>query len=149
MADKETEIAHLIMAAPDVGQDDFDKQFKDELAALSENVTVYVSSNDTALLISGFINDGKRLGRQKLKHEQMEEAKDMLYLKSLAPDKVNLIDVTPINSASYKHGYYLESPEFYDDFYLRLFDAGPKVNRKLYLFKCENNVDYWVMESGR
>ena len=148
LADNETEIAHLIMAAPDVGQDDFDKQFKDELSALSEKVTVYVSSNDTALLISGIINDSARLGRQDVKHEQMDEAKDMLYLKSLAPDKVNLIDVTPINDASYKHGYYLESPEFYDDFYLRLFDAGPKVNRRLYLFKCENNVDYWVMESG-
>lgn len=149
LADKETEITHLIMAAPDVGVNEFDKEFKKEVSALASKVTVYLSSNDTALLISGIINKEKRLGRLSIKHEQLEEAKEMLYLKSLEPHRVDLIDVTPINNASYKHGYYLEAPEFYDDFYLRIFGAESKVNRKLYLFKCENNMDYWVMESGK
>jgi hypothetical protein len=57
--------------------------------------------------------------------------------------------VTPINRSSFKHGYYLESPDFYDDFYLRVFDKEPNVNRRLYLLKYKNNVDYWVMQSGR
>jgi hypothetical protein len=100
--------------------------------------------------MSGFLNNERRLGRQRLKEmEGTAEAKEILYLKSLEPDKITLIDVTPINRSSFKHGYYLESPDFYDDFYLRVFDKEPNVNRRLYLLKYKNNVDYWVMQSGR
>ncbi|MFH1189918.1 MAG: alpha/beta hydrolase [Candidatus Omnitrophota bacterium] len=148
-ADAELEIDHIVFAAPDVGQEEFDDQFKTELAALSKRLTTYVSSNDEALLMSAFITGKQRLGRQRTKeHDQMEEAKDMLYLKSLSPDKITLIDVTPVNKASYGHGYYLESPEFYDDFYMRILDKEPNVNRRLYLLKYKNNTDYWVLQGG-
>ena len=151
-ADPEEEIDHVVFAAPDVGQEEFDEQFKKELEALSRKLTTYVSSNDDALLMSAFITGDRRLGRQrppKLKeHEQMEEAKDILYLKSLSPDKITLIDVTPINKASYGHGYYLESPEFYDDAYMRILDKEPNVNRRLYLLKFKGNTDYWILQGG-
>ena len=52
----------------------------------------------------------------------------------------------PVNRASFRHGYYLESPEFYDDFYMRIFDAQTNVNRRLYLLKCQDGADYWVMQ---
>jgi len=150
MADADYEIAHVILAAPDVGSEEFEAEFKNELAALAEKVTVYVSSNDTALLMSGFINMDKRLGRQKVReYEQTEEAKDLLYLKSLNPEKITLIDVTPINKSSYSHGYYLEDPEFFDDVYTRFFDKEPNVSRRLYLTKYKDNVDYWVMQSEK
>lgn len=148
-ADDEMEIDHVVFAAPDVGQEEFDDQFKKELSVLSKKLTTYVSSNDDALLMSAFITGKERLGRQRSKeHEQMEEGKDMLYLKSLSPDKITLIDVTPINKASYGHGYYLESPEFYDDFYMRILDKEPNVNRRLYLLKYKENTDYWVLQGG-
>lgn len=150
MADKDREIAHVIFAAPDVGKEEFESEFRDEIAALAEKVTVYVSSNDTALLMSGFINMDERLGRQKIsEYEQTEEAKDLLYLKSLDPEKITLIDVTPINKSSYSHGYYLEDPEFFDDVYTRFFDKEPNVSRRLYLLKYKDNVDYWVMQAGK
>lgn len=151
LKDAESEIAHVFLAAPDVGEDEFDTRFKDELAALSKHTTTYVASNDLALLMSGIINDDKRLGRQKTKakdQEQLEEMKDMLYLKSMAPDKIALIDVTPINKASYGHGYYLEDPEFFDDVYLRMFGNHPQANRRLYLLKYEGNTDYWVLKGN-
>lgn len=151
LKDADVEISHVFLAAPDVGQDDFDVQFKEQLAALSKNITTYVASNDTALLISGLINEDKRLGRQKMKgkeQEQLEEMKDMLYLKSMAPDKIALIDVTPINKASYGHGYYLEDPEFYDDVYLRMFGNQPQANRRLYLLKYKGDTDYWILKGG-
>lgn len=149
LVDVETEIAHVIMAAPDVEEDEFDKQFKNEIAAFSQKLTTYVSSDDTALLISSIINQKKMLGRQKFKeHEQSEEVKDMLYLKSLDPDKVALIDVTPINHASYRHGYYLESPEFYNDFYMRLLGEKPLANRCLYLMEVDDNTDYWILRES-
>ena len=73
----------------------------------------------------------------------------MLYLKSLDPEKVMLIDVTPINTASFKHGYYIESPDFYDDFYARLFAKRPNVRRRLYLLKSEDGTDYWVLKGNK
>lgn len=150
LADPENEIDHVILAAPDVGQSEFDEKFKAELAAMSKKLTTYVSSDDEALLMSGIINQEERVGRIKNREEpkQLEELRGLLYVKSMDSDRVALIDVTPINNASFHHGYYLESPEFYDDFYMRIFDKGSNVNRRLYLLKFQNNTDYWVMKSG-
>ncbi len=152
LADKETEVDHVIFAAPDVGRDEFVAKFKDHLTALSKKMTTYVASDDDALLLSGIINNGPRLGRPKIRvqePEQFQEAKEMLYLKSLEPERFTLIDVTPVNHASFKHGYYLECPEFYDDFYMRIFDTQANMNRRLYLLKSKDGADYWVMQSTR
>lgn len=148
MADEDTEISHVILAAPDVAKEDFDDQFKQEVVALSDKVTAYVSSNDTALLMSSFLDNKPRLGRIKVTYDrdQLDEARGMLYLKSLQPEKYAVIDVTPINTASYRHGYYLEAPEFYDDFYLRIFDKAPHMNRNLYLVKYKGKIDLWVLQ---
>jgi esterase/lipase superfamily enzyme len=148
LADDETEIAHLFMAAPDVGHDEFNDEFKKELLALSDGCTTYISSNDKALLMSAIINGEKRLGRQKFNHkkDEVEETKDMLYLKSLSPDKISLVDVTPINKASYRHGYYLEDSEYFDDVYFRIFSKDRHANRRLYLLKYEDGEDYWVLK---
>jgi esterase/lipase superfamily enzyme len=150
--DPDTEIDHVILSAPDVSQDEFDAKFKQQLTSLSRKITAYVSSDDQALLMSGVINDDKRLGRQRPRikdPEQLEEAKKLLYLKSQEPDKVMIIDVTPVNFSSYKHGYYLESPEFFDDFYMRIFNTNPSMNRRLYLLKCNDNTDYWVLQGNK
>lgn len=150
LLDEDLEIDHVVFTAPDVSEKEFNEEFKREIVALSKKLTTYVSSNDQALLMSGLIDGEKKLGRQKMrveKHEQFDEAKQLLYLKSLLPDKVALIDVTPINKASYKHGYYLEAPEFFDDFYLRIFEKQPHINRRLYLLKTKDNTDYWVLQS--
>jgi esterase/lipase superfamily enzyme len=150
LADADTEIAQVLLAAPDVGQDEFDHQFKKEITALTGNLTTYVASDDEALLMSGLLNRQKRLGRQKVKeHAQFEEAKDILYLKSLKPDKFDLVDVTPIDKASYKHGYYLENPEYFDDVYLRFIGKRPHANRRLFLIKYKDETDYWVLRGRK
>jgi esterase/lipase superfamily enzyme len=151
-ADSEIEIDHVIFAAPDVGQGEFDTKFKEQLTSMTDRLTTYVSSDDEALLMSGMINHEQRLGRQNIRAQepsQMEEMKGLLYIKSLDPDRVNVIDVTPINDSSYKHGYYLECPEFFDDFYQRIFDKNPGMNRRLYLLKAKDGTDYWVLQGGR
>lgn len=149
LADAEAEIDHVVLAAPDVGLDEFKAKFKGRLSALAKKLTAYVASDDDALLISGFINQDTRLGRPRIRKQdpaQFHEAKELIYLQSLEPNRVTIIDVTPVNHASFKHGYYLEAPEFYDDFYMRLFDAQTNVNRRLYLLKCVDGADYWVMQ---
>ncbi|NQT22807.1 MAG: alpha/beta hydrolase [Candidatus Omnitrophica bacterium] len=148
--DPDCEIDQVILSAPDVGENEFDLQFKEEIMSLSENLTVYVSSNDEALLMSGLIDQEKKLGRtteNETKQEQLEEMKDLLYLQSLHPGKINLVDVTPINNASYNHGYYMEAPEFYDDFYMRVLGKDRNINRRLYLIKNKEGTDYWILRS--
>lgn len=152
LCDSQTEIDHVILAAPDVGRDEFIAKFKDELSVLSKKLTAYVSSDDDALLMSGIINRDDRLGRVKsgLKEpEQLEEARGLLYLKSMDPERFMIVDVTPINNASFKHGYYLECPEFYDDFYMRIFGIQPNANRRLYLLKFKGDTDYWVLQGSK
>ena len=148
LADPQSEIAHVFMAAPDVAEGEFDMEFKNQIAALSDGLTTYVASNDGALLISGFLNDDRRLGLQYLRDEQDQsaEARAILYLKSQQPDKIAMIDVTPINKASYGHGYYLEDPQYFDDVFIRLFTKRPYANRRVYLVKQEDGTDYWILK---
>jgi len=40
---------------------------------------------------------------------------------------------------------YEKNMEFFDDFYQRVFDKHPNVNRRLYLLKTDNNTDYRVL----
>ena len=65
-ADAETEIENVVLTAADVDHTEFNQQFKTEIKALADNITVYVSSNDRALLASRFINRGRRLGESTL-----------------------------------------------------------------------------------
>jgi len=150
LADPVPEMAHVVMSAPDVARGEYGEDFKNEVLALTDKVTAYVSSNDTALLMAGIIKGEKEYGLQDskiTKQDQFNEAKGLLYLKAQAPDKISIVDVTPINRASYHHGYDLEAPEFYDDFYMRLFDVPAHNNRRLYIVNVDKNVDYWIMRS--
>ena len=61
LGDAEKEIAHVVLAAPDVAQDEFDEKFAAQIRQLSKHLTVYVSSTDQALLLSQWIN--RRLPR--------------------------------------------------------------------------------------
>jgi esterase/lipase superfamily enzyme len=152
LADAETEISHVLLSAPDVSKDEFNNKFKDELLALTDKLTVYVSSDDHALLVARILGGEKKFGRQSVpvtRQEQFQETSELLYLKSLVPDKLSIVDVTPINHASYHHGYDLEAPEFYDDFYMRILGASEYKNRRLYIVNTEKNTDYWVMRSDR
>lgn len=148
-ADSDLEVDHVLLAAPDVSRDEFRDKFKKEFEAIAKKLTAYVSSDDGALLMSSMINQDTRLGRVKVRlkePEQFEEASQLLYLKSLSPDRFTVIDVTPVNDSSFRHGYYLECPAFYDDFYMRILDAKPNVNRWLYLLRSKDGLDYWVMQ---
>lgn len=151
-ANPNRKIDQVLLAAPDVSRGEFSGKFRKEFEVITRKLTAYVSSEDDALLMSGLINHGDRLGRAKLKirePKELEETKELLYLESLEPNRLTAIDVTPINTASFKHGYYLECPEFYDDFYMRILDAKPNMNRWLYLLKTKDGGDYWVMQNSK
>jgi esterase/lipase superfamily enzyme len=152
LADAEAEFTDVVMAAPDVSKDEFDEKFKEQIAALTRQLTVYVASNDSALMMAQFADAEKKLGFQKsqaAQYDKFEEAKNLLYIKSLDPKRVSIIDVTPVNTAGGGHAYYIETPEFYDDLYMRFFEESVLHNRRLYLVNVKEGVDYWVMRSDQ
>jgi esterase/lipase superfamily enzyme len=152
LADAEAEIEDVVLTAPDVDREEFNNQFKREFAALARNLTVYVSSNDRALLISRVLNRGRRLGEATLNPrnpDQFEEAARVLELVEPNSELVTLVDVTPVNRTRNFHNFSLETPEFFDDLFLRLTNTNTPSNRLIYQVRTPDGAVYWVLTRGR
>jgi esterase/lipase superfamily enzyme len=148
-ADSETEIEDVVLTAPDVDHEKFDQQFKREINALADNLTVYVSSNDRALVLSRLVNRAPRRGESTLTPDQLEEAVKVAELIESDSELVTLVDVTPVNRTRNFHNFSLETPEFFDDLYLRLTNEGTTRSRRLYPVKTSKGAVYWVLTRGR
>jgi esterase/lipase superfamily enzyme len=154
LADAEPELEDVVLTAPDVGLDEFNNQFKEEIGALARHLTVYVSSNDRALLASRIVNRGMRRGESTLdtrdvNQEQLEEAIRLAELIEPDSDLITLVDVTPVNRTINFHNFYLESPEVYDDLFLRLVNPETPRTRVLYPIRSREGAVYWVLTRGR
>ena len=152
LADAEVEIEDVVLTAPDVDREEFNNQFKQEVAALARKLTVYVSSNDRALLISRVINRGRRLGEATLNPrnpDQSEEAARILELVEPNNELVTLVDVTPVNRTRNFHNFSLETPEFFDDLYLRLVNTEMPRSRPEYRIETPAGSAYWILTRGR
>ena len=149
LADAQTEIEDVVLTAPDVGHDEFDQQFKKEITALARHLTVYVSSNDRALLVSRIINRGARRGESTLSPDQLEEAVGVAGLIEPGNDLITLVDVTPVNRTRNFHNFSLETPEFFDDLFLRLTNDTMPRSRLLYQIQTPDGAVYSVLTRGR
>jgi esterase/lipase superfamily enzyme len=149
LSDAQTEIEDVVLTAPDVDHDEFDNTFKQEIKALAKRLTVYVSSNDRALLVSRIINRGLRLGESTLSPNQLEEAVRVADLVEPESELITLVDVTPVNRTHNFHNFSLETPEFFDDLYLRLTNDETPQSRLIYQIKAPNGRVYWVLTRGR
>jgi esterase/lipase superfamily enzyme len=151
-ADAETEIENVVLTAPDVDLEEFDTRFKEEITALARNLTVYVSSNDRALLVSRIINRERRRGESSLNirnPDQFEEASRVSELVEPNSELIIMVDVTPVNRTRNFHNFSLETPEFFDDLYLRLVNTTTPQSRMLYQVNTTDGAVYWVLTRGR
>ena len=144
-----TPLHQVILTAPDVAHADLDARFREEIRALARRLTVYVSSNDRALLMSRVINRAKRAGESTLSPEQFDEATLIFDLLEADSDLITLVDVTPVNRTRNFHNFSLETPEFFDDLYLRLTSDGLPRSRLLYPVRNAQGSVYWVLTRGR
>lgn len=154
LAGSEAEIENVVLTAPDVSLGRFNSQFKKEIGALTENLTVYVSSNDRALLASRIVNRERRRGESTLDsrdvtQEMLDEAIRVAALVEPDSELVTLIDVTPVNRTINFHNFYLESPEVFNDLFLRLVNREPPSSRVLYPIQNREGSIYWVLTRGR
>ena len=121
----------------------------DTLEALADKLTVYVSSNDRALVLSRIINRSSRRGESTLSPDQLDEAVRIAELIEPGDNRMDLVDVTPVNRTRNFHSFSLETPEFFDDLYLRLVNYEMPDSRLLYQIKTEDGEVYWVLTRGR
>ncbi len=142
MADPGAELEDVVLTAPDVDLEAFDTRFQREISALTRHLTVYVSSNDRALLASRIVNRGMRRGESTLdtrnvSQDQLEEAIRLAELIEPDSDLIALVDVTPVNRTINFHNFYLESPEVFNDLFLRLVNTETPRHRSLYPYRRE------------
>ncbi len=148
-ADAQTEIEDVILTAPDVDTAEFDEQFKREINDLARNLTVYVSSNDRALVLSRLVNRAQRRGESTLTPDQLAQAVKVSELIDPDSELITLVDVTPVNRTRNFHNFSLETPEFFDDLFLRLTNPNTPRSRRLYQVKTPDGAVYWVLTRGR
>jgi esterase/lipase superfamily enzyme len=152
LADAETEFEDVVLTAPDVAHEEFGRQFAEEIDALTRDLTVYVSSNDRALLMSRILNRGRRLGEGTLdpgNPDQSDEAARAFELVEPDGDRVTLVDVTPVNRTRNFHNFSLETPEFFDDLFLRLVNSETPSSRPRYGIRTPGGRRYWILTRGR
>ena len=151
-SDAATEIENVVLTAADVDHEEFNSQFKEEIKALAGNLTVYVSSNDRALLVSRIINRGLRLGESTLDPMNPDQAQQAASLSALiepGDERLILVDVTPVNRTRNFHNFSLETPEFFDDLFLRFTGTDLPKTRELYFLETEMGARYFVLTRGR
>ena len=148
-SDTETEIEDVVLTAPDVSHEDFDTNFKPKIKALVKDLTVYVSSNDRALVMSRLVNRERRRGESTLGADHLEEALRIAEHIEPNSERITLVDVTPVNRTRNFHNFSLETPEFFDDLYLRLTNADTPRSRLLYSTRNSDGKAYWVITRSR
>lgn len=152
---QEKKLAHVILSAPDVSANAFNDKFAESIQKVSEHLTSYVSSNDRALIMSHFVNRGRRLGRladvmappeDRTGEYEFEEALELLDLQAKGYRNISVVDATPINSTRNLHHFFTDSPAFFDDLYQRLIRPDDIVSRRLHLVHTPRpGVDYWIL----
>lgn len=143
--DSDKEIQNIILIAPDVDEDDFNQLFKRQILAITKRLTVYVASDDGALLISHFKYGKNPLGlpAQFSSDTQLDETQALLAL--MAPElNLDIVDATYIIKPSFfSHSYY-RSRAIISDIYWLLNKHEP-TERQLYRSKLRKNLNYWVI----
>ncbi len=150
--DAQPELEEVVLTAPDISHNEFGARFAEEISALTRQLTVYVSSNDRALLMSRLVNRDRRLGESTLdpsSPDQLEEAVETLELIDPDNEKVVLVDVTPINRTRNFHNFSLETPEFFDDLFLRLINEQTPRSRAQHRLATPAGKTYWVLAPAR
>jgi len=141
-------VEHVLLTAPDIDYAEFDAEFRLALATLVRHTTVYVSSNDRALLASRLLNRARRLGESGLRPQRVERRMRVVDADP-NDDPVSVVDVTPVNRTRNFHNFSLETPEFYDEVYLRLGNSRIPRSRLIYPVEDPSGDVYWILTRGR
>jgi hypothetical protein len=99
--------------------------------------------------MSRLVNWERRRGESTLSPDMLEEAAQVADLIEPGDQLITLVDVTPVNRTRNFHNFSLETPEFFDDLFLRLTDPDTPQSRPLYQVKTPDGTIYWVLTRSR
>lgn len=148
-SDIDTEFSHVVFLAPNVDRNDFDQNFKNQLTSMVKKLTVYVASNDNALLLSKYLYQIDSLGLPTdfSAETNLDEIQALLYYQKSLPHTIDIVDVSyfPKRDLS-QHLYFKERPIIEDMHWLINSDYVPQDR---YLLKQNENPknanSYWFI----
>jgi len=121
-------IDQLILAAPDIPADDFQKRFLNVLPRLAERVTLYVSDKDIPLDASGKARDVPRAGT----------VAGGLLRVHVTEGRFDAVDASPLPKGFLNHSYYAKDVSMLSDMFCLLLGA-PIEQRPLLI----RQPDFW------
>ncbi|MCM2374101.1 alpha/beta hydrolase [Aporhodopirellula aestuarii] len=132
--DDEPIFDRVVLAAPDVDADLFRKDLAGALTEVAEQVTLYASSDDQALVASKAVHGYPRAG----------ETGEFLVV---VPG-VDTIDVSGIDLSLLGHSYYGDSEPILRDLYEVLLSRLPAYKRSSLISKDYQSQVYWQLAHG-
>ena len=85
------------------------------------------------------------IGESTLDAGQLDEAMAFSEWLDDESERLSIVDVTPVNRTRNFHNFSLETPEFFDDLYLRLTNDQTPRSRHLYRVTGPEDRVYWVV----
>jgi esterase/lipase superfamily enzyme len=144
---KNLKLDHVIFIAPNVDREEFARNFKSALQALVNRLTIYVTSDDNALLLGKLLYNVDSIGlpEQFSPDTNLDEIQTFLYYEKQLPGRIDLVDVSfsPKKDVLRKHRLFLERPVL-EDLYWLIRDDYPASKRHLLKYNG-GNADYWVI----
>jgi esterase/lipase superfamily enzyme len=93
---KSLKLDHVTFIAPDVDREEFNQNFKPALQSLVNRLTIYVTSDDNALLLGKLLYNVDSIGlpEQFSPDTNLDEIQTFLYYEKQLPGKIDLVDVS-------------------------------------------------------
>jgi esterase/lipase superfamily enzyme len=144
---KNLKLDHVIFIAPNVDREEFARNFKSALQALVNRLTIYVTSDDNALLLGKLLYNVDSIGlpEQFSPDTNLDEIQTFLFYEKQLPGRIDLVDVSfsPKKDVLRKHRLFLERPVL-EDLYWLIRDDYPASKRHLLKYSG-GKADYWVI----
>jgi esterase/lipase superfamily enzyme len=135
-------LANVILVAPDVDKDDFESVVLSPGMASSHHTTVYVARNDSALVLSSFLNGSPRAGAGISPSTHVEA---LFNDQGGDASRVEIIDATFVNTARTSHGYFYQNRAALADLQNLLRNDLPACQRQLLRHEKARHGNYWII----
>ena len=126
---KTPQFKNVILAAPDIDADVFKSNLYPHILKTTQKITIYASSEDSALQASNLLHDGKRLG---------EGGADISVFKDVVT-----IDASGIDTSMLGHSYFAQKELLVNDLRAVVHKSLPPQKRKNLRESIKEKLKYW------